>query len=118
MPQLVLEFSANITEKNTMNILFSECHTALATMLPAELASCKSRAYESSFFCVGDGRKDNAFVHVALKVLTGRSVETLNRVGEHLLTILKRYFAQSSHDLNLQISLEIMELENTYFKSA
>ncbi len=116
MPQLTLEFSANILEKNNMTSLFKQCHALLAHALPTELASCKSRAIESSFYCVGDGQPNHAFVHVSLKVMPGRSVETLKNVGDKMMKILKDNFSESLKKLHLQLTVEISELQKTYFK--
>lgn len=116
MPQLTLEFSSNIIEKIGIECLFASCHTLLANTLPAELASCKSRIIEATTFYIGDGNPNNAFVHMSLKVKAGRSKETLKKVGESLMEILKAHFKDSAQKLNLQITIEIMELQDTYFK--
>lgn len=68
MPQLILEFSSNILEKN------------------------------------------NAFVHISLKVMPGRSFDTLKNIGENMIELLKKYFSDSLEKLNLQITLEIIAL--------
>jgi 5-carboxymethyl-2-hydroxymuconate isomerase len=116
MPHLTLEFSANILEKNNMTSLFKECHVMLAHALPSELARCKSRAIESSFYYVGDGQPNNAFVHVSLKVMPGRSFDTLKNVGDNMMKILKDNFSESLKKLHLQITVEISDLQKTYFK--
>lgn len=118
MPQLRLEYSANVLEKNNMTQLFEACHKTLVEILPTDIKTCKSRAIECESFYVGDGNPKNAFVHVALKVLPGRDAEVLKKVGEVIMDILKNYFSQSLQAFNLQITLEVMELEKTYFKVA
>lgn len=115
MPHLTLEFSSNTLERN-FSKLFAECHSILVNTLPTELASCKSRAIEAYASHLGDGNKNNAFVHLNLKIMAGRSLETRKQAGDNLLAALKTHFAGSMHALNLQITIEIMELEDTYFK--
>jgi 5-carboxymethyl-2-hydroxymuconate isomerase len=116
MPQLRLEYSANIIEKNNMASLFQECHSILEKMLPADINACKSRAIECSNYYVGNGHPENAFVHLSLAVLPGRKTETLKNTGEMIHGILKSHFSQSFKKLNLQITLEVREL-GLYFKS-
>lgn len=118
MPQLRLEFSSNVLEKNNFSKLFEKCHSTLEKMLPTEISSCKSRAIECERFYVGNGNSHNAFVHVSLKVLPGRDAEILQTVGEKIMELLLNHFSDSLQQLKLQITLEIMELERTYFKIA
>jgi 5-carboxymethyl-2-hydroxymuconate isomerase len=116
MPQLQLDFSSNIIEKNNFSNLFRECHSLLEKMLPTDINNCKSRAIECKDFYLGDGNEANAFVHLLLKIMPGRSMDVLENIGEMLQEILKNHFSHSLKKLNLQITLEIMELEKTYFK--
>ena len=118
MPHLVLEYSANISEKSNFKALFAKCHQLLVEQLPTELASCKSRAIQQSDFYLGDGNTHNAFVHLQIKVLPGRTTEKLHNIGNNILPLLKDHFAHSLQTLNLQISLEIQDLSANYFKLA
>ncbi len=115
MPHLILEFSANIIEKNNITELFQQCHTILADMLPTDIAGCKSRAVECNTNTIGNGDLENAFVHMTLKVMPGRTIDILNDVGNRLMEIMTDYFSGSLKELHLQITLEICHLE-TYFK--
>lgn len=118
MPQLTLEFSANILEKKSLTALLKNCHEIIAENLPTSIESCKSRAHECEIYCVGDGQPHNAFVHVNLKVLPGRSVEQKTLVANKVMDKLKEYFADSLNQFKLQITLEIEDLQTTYFKFA
>jgi 5-carboxymethyl-2-hydroxymuconate isomerase len=118
MPHLILEYSDNVIEKNNFTDLFAQCHDFLAANLPTEIASCKSRAIGYSDYYVSGGQAKNAFVHVTLKILSGRSVAVLNKVGHQLLDMLNSYFVESHQHLQLQISLEIADLSDAYFKSS
>jgi 5-carboxymethyl-2-hydroxymuconate isomerase len=118
MPQLTLEYSSNIIEKTNLVSLLKSCHELIASELPANIASCKSRAMERDVYCVGDGNLQNAFVHLTLNVLPGRDEAARTRVGEKLLALLKDYFSRSLASLQLQITVELDELPKTYFKFA
>lgn len=116
MPHLVLEFSSNIIEKNNIQSLFKNCHSILEMMLPTNLISCKSRSIECNIFYIGDGQPKNAFVHLTLKVMPGRSPDTLKTLGDAIMNLLRSHFTESLKHLNLQITLEIIKLQKTYFK--
>ena len=55
MPELVLEYTHNIIEKDSLSDLFSSLHTVMVEMLPANLSGCLSRAIEIDNHCIGDG---------------------------------------------------------------
>jgi 5-carboxymethyl-2-hydroxymuconate isomerase len=92
MPHLVLEYSDNIVESDFMT-LFQSCHKVLVQQLPTQLESCKSRALKHTTYYIGDGKPQKAFV------------------------ILKTHFASSLKKTDCQITLEISEIGNFYFKS-
>ena len=116
MPQLILEYSSNIIEKNNLINLLKNINKFLSESLPTELSSCKSRSVECGVYCIGDGSPRNAFVHVTLKIMPGRNLNKLTDVCNGVMNILKEYFHESAQKLNLQITLEIDELQKTYFK--
>lgn len=116
MPQLTLEYSSNIFEKDNLVGLLQQCNQLLVETLPTELASCKSRAIECKIYAVGEGHPNNAFVHVELKIMPGRTQAILQNVGKKLLEILAKHFAVSLQQLQLQITVEINDLSPNYFK--
>lgn len=116
MPHLTLEYSKNVCEHQKLDTLFEKCHALMVEILPTELASCKSKALEYKNYYIGDGNTKNAFVHLDLKLLTGRTEETLHALSQRLLQCLSEHFAESFKTLNLQISLEITELSKIYFR--
>ena len=119
MPQLILEYTENVLEKTNLSLLFKKCHEILTEKLPADLGSCKSRAIEQNDYYIGDGRSENAFVSLHIKVMAGRSLETLNEVAQSIMRVLKQHFDGSLKQLNLQITLELQELSHSmYFKVA
>ena len=116
MPHFILEHSSNLLEKSSLPDLFTKLHKLLAEALPADINACKSRAYECDTFKVGSGDPNGAFVHMNLKILSGRSEGKLQKVGYEIMQVLESTFEQSKEKLQLKISLEISELPATYFK--
>jgi len=117
VPQLRLDYTANIIEKNNFAALFEKCHKILADTLAVELYSCKSRAMQQEHYYIGNGDPNNAFVCLQLQVMSGRSREVLSLAVQMILTALKDHFAESLQQQKLQITLELVELSNQmYFK--
>ncbi|MEN9946630.1 MAG: hypothetical protein RLZZ293_1016 [Pseudomonadota bacterium] len=117
MPHLVLEASANIVESNErVRKILQECQELLTQQLPTQLASCKSRCVLHDLFVVGDANPKNAFVHLEVKVLAGRSQELLNLIAQQLHNLLTQEFNKSSQTFNLAISVEIVELTTSFVK--
>lgn len=115
MPHLVLEYSSNLIEKKTLTVLFEKCHGLLAEKLPTERKSCVSRAVECQQYYIGEGQSDLAFIHVTLKVKAGRTFEVLKETAEALLTAIKMHCNESVNQFNLKVTVEIIELQKTYF---
>ncbi len=115
MPHLVLEYSSNLVEKKSLSDLFKKCHDLLAEKLPTERKSCISKAIECQQYYIGEGQSDLAFIHVTLKVKAGRTFEVLKQTAEALLAAIKMHCNASVKQLNLKATVEIIELQKTYF---
>jgi len=60
---------------------------------------------------IADGHRDNAFVHLTLKVGHGRDLETRKRACEAIFNAACRQLASLFEDLPLGISLEMQEID-------
>lgn len=116
MPHLILEYSKNIESDLNHEPLFLTLHKLLAEKLPTDIASCKSRCIPHDLFYVGDCEVKNAFAHLTIKILQGRSDENKSQIGSEILKILHNFYQPHQSKLNLQLSVEIMDLDKHYFK--
>ncbi len=115
MPHLTMEYSSNLIEKETLTTLFENCHDLLAEKLPTERRSCVSRAIECSQYHIGEGKGNSSFIHINLKVKSGRTFEVLKDTAEALLAAVRAHCARSVNQLNLKVTLEMIELDKMYF---
>jgi len=116
VPHLILECSDNIAEKNPqlLNILH-DCQQILVENLPTNLETCKSRLIRHQDYLLGNGEVTNAFVHLEVRVLVGRSVGLLTELAKRLKAhILSQLSESQCSNLKLKISVEIIELSNIY----
>jgi 5-carboxymethyl-2-hydroxymuconate isomerase len=116
MPHLILEYSDNIGSLNSTAFL-QQAHQLLAKELPTHLASCKSRCIVHQNFYVGDGHQHNAFAHLTIKVLAGRTDEKKNYIGNELLKLMSDFFQKRTSELRLGLSVEMLDLDKHYFKA-
>lgn len=116
MPQIILEASDNIIEKDFRQTL-SEIHQILVKTLPTQLESCKSRVIRHKEFLIGNGNTDNAFIHLSIKIIQGRSEETINLTTNKILDVLKNNFKESTNKLSVKFSIAIDDLPQSYIKT-
>lgn len=115
MPHLILEASSNIIETNDkVKVILQDCQNLLVDKLPTKLTSCKSRLVLHDVFVLGEGDASNAFIHLSVRVLKGRTPELLHEVAKLLVGVLGQGFSKSSEQLHLGISVEITELNDSY----
>lgn len=115
MPQITLEYTHNILEKDLLSALH-EIHQIICETLKTELASCKSRLQRINDYLIGEGSPQNAFVHLTIALLPGRDEQLLQSTAEIILNKLKNIFHQSLQKLNLQITVGMQNLPNVYLK--
>ncbi len=108
MPHIVLEH--NLEDEDQVRYICKKLHGALSRQETVKLESIKTRAFFVSSLVIGDGTQHEAFAHVTLKLLKGRSEELKQTMGEALLEILKGSIKTGS------IGVEVAELQ-TYLKA-
>lgn len=117
MPHFILEHSANLIEAPISASFLKKLHELLIEIGPFKLNDIKSRIYSLGTYCVADGKENNAFIHLQLAILPGRSPEIKQLVSARLLEFLKFSFQRSLNALSCSLTVEIRELEKeTYSK--
>jgi len=117
MPHCVLEYSANIKDSVNFQEFFARLHELLAASGEIQLDRLKSRWFCRDNYLVGNGDVKNAFVHLQISLLSGRSVEVRKKLGAQAFDLLSSQYPRSQRDLSCSITLEVREVENeTHFK--
>jgi len=117
MPQITLEYSANVQPGVALSELFAGIHRILSTVGKINIGNCKSRAYVANEYRIGAGEDNLGFVHLEVRFLEGRDKALVRSLGSQLLQLLKAGFAEASARLDLQITVEIQDIERAgYFK--
>lgn len=116
MPHIILEYSNNLVFDQEASVLFESIHHLLARELPTQLSSCKSRSYDSDSYRVGDGQANNAFAHLGIKVMPGRTEERKAHIAQQIMDMMYIFFQTQYTALNLQLSIEMQDLDTVYLK--
>lgn len=115
MPHITLECSQNILEQDIRSLLL-EIHLFLVDKLPTQLEACSSRVIRHSEYTLGDGSSHNAFVHINIRILPGRSEALLIATAKAILEKATLFFNNSSNALQLKISVGIENVASVYVK--
>jgi 5-carboxymethyl-2-hydroxymuconate isomerase len=117
VPHLTLEYTSNLAQKAPTPDLLLRVHRLLASAAGIRIGNCKSRWAELEKWVVGDGKDESAFVHLSIRHLEGRPLETRQAVGAGALQVLRDHFLPAPEGADLQITVEVMEIRvDAYFK--
>lgn len=93
MPHFIAECTDNIREQADLPGLFAKVNEALAATGIFPIGGIRSRAHWLDTWQMADGKQDYAFVHMTLKIGSGRSLESRQDVGDMLFALIKSHFA-------------------------
>ncbi|MDO7244417.1 5-carboxymethyl-2-hydroxymuconate Delta-isomerase [Acinetobacter pittii] len=116
MPHVVVDYSENLTGLNAKQLL-EEINT---TLIETELFSpedIKSRARKDDVFLIGLGL-EQAYIHVKVYILSGRTAEQKQLMGEQLLAALSnKKYLQPEFNKEIQLCVELIDMpREDYFK--
>ncbi|MCH2558116.1 MAG: 5-carboxymethyl-2-hydroxymuconate Delta-isomerase [Alcanivorax sp.] len=111
MPHFIAEYSANLDGDADFPALFETVHRVLGDSGVFPLGGIRSRAIRHDTYRIADGAHDYAFVHMTLKVGSGRDLATRRAVAETLFEAIKAHFAPLQAERLLAVSFEMTELD-------
>ena len=110
MPQMIVEYSDNITELNHQDLMLNLNHALFDTGLIDHPFNIKTRIHANQDFLIGFGDNQQAYIHVRLGIMTGRTLEQRQLISEQLLTCLKNFDKYQASGLEIQLCVEIAEM--------
>lgn len=111
MPHFIAECTANIKQEAKLDELFAKVNDCLASTGVFPLGGIRSRAIILDTYRMADGAHDYAFVHMTLKIGSGRDLETRKAAGEKLFAVITDHFAELQSKRLLALSFEMQELD-------
>lgn len=117
MPQLEIEYSAQLPIKDELPKLAVDLHYVIAREADADLASFKTRITPLENVVIGDGDVKSAMVHLDIRLLSGRSNAVKFSTGEAALATLIDRLEWLVGDYQVDFTVEVHDLDRqNYFK--
>lgn len=119
MPHLIIEHSINI-KPQSISVLEKQIQNLMGEVegnFDPDQCKCRSFAFDNYFVGKFD-QTESSFIHITLKVLSGRSVEVRKNLAQKILHLVQQFYS----DLNISnkrcdISVDTVEMEReTYQK--
>lgn len=119
MPNLTLQYSGNL-DIDTHDLLLELHGVLLDSELFEYKHDIKSRAIQFDEFLIGDGLEKNAFIHLQVCVLNGRTTEQLQQLNEQLLQKIKdnQKFIHTDVTKEIHLSVEVVEMNKEIYRKA
>lgn len=111
MPHIIVEYTS--TMKHDIPELLSQLHENLAGQDTVKIKAIKTRGIPVQHVIVGTGGWSDKMIHIALKLLPGRSDELKRTMSQDLHDVAKAFVQDDS----VSITVEVTELhEASYIK--
>lgn len=111
MPHQIVEYSANLEGVIDVRALVDCLHAAALETGIFPLAGLRTRAVRRDVYRIADGHRDNAFVHVLLRIRYGRSLADRERAADEISKALFAFLDDVSASRPLAISLDIQDID-------
>lgn len=117
MPHIIVNYSANLIDLDEVQLLEQINSTLLDSKQFVE-QDIKSRIFKDQSFLIGINLPLEAYIHLKLYLLSGRTAEQKKQLGEALLQALKiKKYLLSESDFKTQICVEVIDIDkDNYFK--
>ncbi len=118
MPHLTIEHSSDI-QKNSVKILQTEIQNIMSGVEGNfDADQCKARSFSFDEYLVGKLDQSAAsFIHITLKVLTGRSAEVRKNLAEKISQFTQKFFLELKLETQrCDISVDIVEMERDIYQ--
>lgn len=110
MPHIIVEYTDNIRADARVPALLKTINDVLIAqdgVFP--IGGIRSRALALTDYRMADGEEDYAFVHITLKIGTGRPEATRKAACDALFEAVKAHFAELYARRYLALSMELVE---------
>ena len=109
MPHVIVEYSNNITTLNTQCLLSSLNQHLIDTGL-IQAQDLKSRIHTNNDFLIGLGDQSQAYIHVHLYLMQGRTDVQKALLADQALAALTQFQDYQATDLAVQLSVQLTEM--------
>lgn len=118
MPHITVEYTDNLKEDGDIIGLLQRINKALIAQGDAfPIGGIRTRAIGLHDYVIADGAGlDDAFVHVTIKIGSGRSEDVKKRACDMVFEVVESHFEKQFNTRPLALSLELFEFMNPTYK--
>ncbi|MFT5703322.1 MAG: 5-carboxymethyl-2-hydroxymuconate isomerase [Rickettsiales bacterium] len=114
MPHIILEHSFPIPTNKLNSLLLSLNQNISKHEGNFDISQCKARSVFVNNFVIGNGNLSQDFIHIAINIMEGRSLEIRQNLAKNLLQIVGNFLQEnqlSSKSIALSIDISQMTKE-------
>ncbi|MEE9902081.1 5-carboxymethyl-2-hydroxymuconate Delta-isomerase [Acinetobacter haemolyticus] len=117
MPHITVNYSAQLIDLDQQKLL-QEINTSLIATALFDANDIKSRIFKDEMFLIGLGDVQDAYIHLKLYLLSGRSAAQKQTLGQDLLKALEqKKYLKSEFEFPIQLCIEVIDMpKENYFK--
>lgn len=111
MPHQIVEYSANLEARVDIAALVQMLHETAAGIDAFPRAALRTRAERREAYCIADDDPENTFVHVLLRIASGRSMAVKKAAGDRIFDALCEFLDPVRKVAPIGISFELQEID-------
>ena len=117
MPHITVEHSFQISKPVINNLLLSLNQQIAKSEGNFSISECKARAILCNNFVVADGVLRQDFMHIAIKIMAGRSLEIRQNLAKNLLKMTEAFIHKNTLVKNkISLSINIAEMNRDIYQ--
>lgn len=111
MPHQIIEYSANLEASVDVDDLVKLLHETVAAIDAFPRAALRTRVARRDHYCVADHDPANGFIHVLLRIASGRTHEVKRAAGDRIFDVLCNFLQPAQASVPIGISFEMQEID-------
>ena len=117
MPHFTIEYSSNLDPDIDLHGIVDAVHQCAVDSGLFKIGGIRVRTLRHEIYKVADGNPKNAFMHIRVNILEGRSVPDRERLGNSLIAAIDKLLAKAHKNSGIALSVEVGEIDhNMSFK--
>jgi 5-carboxymethyl-2-hydroxymuconate isomerase len=117
MPHFTIEYSSNLDPDIELRAIVDVVHQCAVDCGLFKIGGIRVRTLRHEIYKIADGNPKNAFMHIRVNILEGRSVPDRERLGNNLLAAVDQVLVKAHKNWGISLSVEVGEIDhNMSFK--
>ena len=113
MPHVIVEYSANLEPALDVPMLVRNVHDAVLDSGIFQIGAVRTRAERRDLCVVADGDPTNCFIHIEVRMASGRDGAARKRLAEAILATVATDTRDVYAQAGMGLSVEVREIDST-----